>query len=209
MKAKIKQFKEIWNNKIYHSIIILGFYAIFFLFIFLFLSFNKTQPKVYEKNIDSLSLYENMKSYDYKLSYTKDINKTVTGTYCNNNYYFVIDSDIYKYSNNMLYKNNTTINRNDLFLDILRFNNTDIYNLIKKSILNETITYSNYKKQIYTITSNEYYNWYNNTTSNLENILITLTIEKNYITKIELEKTNDFKLEIVYENINQVKKVDE
>ena len=109
----------------------------------------------------------------------------------------------------MLYKNNTTINRNDLFLDILRFNNTDIYNLIKKSILNETITYSNYKKQIYTITSNEYYNWYNNTTSNLENILITLTIEKNYITKIELEKTNDFKLEIVYENINQVKKVDE
>lgn len=209
MKAKIKQFKEIWNNKIYHSIIILGFYAIFFLFIFLFLSFNKTQPKVYEKNIDLLSLYENMKSYDYKLSYTKDINKTVTGTYYNNNYYFVIDSDIYKYSNNMLYKNNTAINRNDLFLDILRFNNTDIYNLIKKSILNETITYSNYKKQIYTITSNEYYNWYNNTTSNLENILITLTIEKNYITKIELEKTNDFKLEIVYENINQVKKVDE
>lgn len=63
-------FKEIWQNKRYRSLIILGLYGIFFIFVFMFLNNNQSEPlpeMVKEEPKTTLENYRDLNNYQFIL----------------------------------------------------------------------------------------------------------------------------------------------
>lgn len=201
----IKKVRESLKNPKTRSLTLLGFYAVFFIFVFIVLSGgNSTTPNyIPEENTTEVSNYE----YIYNIN-SNDIINTITGTLKNNEDVFNYNSLNYTKKDSIIYLNGveTII---DFDVDKYKYNNIEL--LIENSDYN-TI-YKESDKVIYNMSANEYFTLLNEQ-SNCSNIDCTIinvpiTVESNeYIYHVIIDLSNyygyKYQIEINYNNINKV-----
>lgn len=201
----IKKAIESLKNPKTRSLTLLGFYAVFFIFVFIVLSGgNSTTPNYeVEENTNGVSNYE----YIYNIN-NNDIINTITGTLKNNEDVFNYNSLNYIKKDGIVYLNGveTII---DFDVDKYKYNNIEL--LIENSDF-DTI-YKESDKVIYNMSANEYFALLNEQSncSNIDCMIINvpITVESSeYIYHVIIDLSNyygyKYQIEINYNNINQV-----
>jgi len=215
VKEYLNLFKELWKNKRYRSLIILGFYFIFIMFIVMGLKSTPSIPKVEEPVKTS---YESMNNYEYTYTITSNEVINIEGMryqdkeiilYKNDNKKYYYDEDgFYLVSDNQM--NRTSYILYDYSMKDLRPNR--INQLLLSSTLSHEMSYQNNEiKKEYKIAIKDYLRWLNGTFSSDDSIITIEVIEKDsLVNKITLDLTNynNTTLTINYFNHNKLTNIE-
>lgn len=219
----VKKFLEFWNTPRYRSLIILGLYFIFFMFVIATIRSqhqNNYTPSVTKKDV--LEEYRLLDNYQYKMTIESTDNKTLIGQVYKDKQVLTYNNENYYISYGKLYtKKDTYEEVTDTLLDfdIWRFTPIFITNLKEKGKLDATTEYADKSKaQTYLVPVSSFIDAYyqkdaevDSTLSNDIDTNIKLIIYQNdtKVIKVELDLTNvsDFDryfMTIEYEFENQI-----
>ena len=200
-----KKIREYLKDPKKKSLTMLGIYAIFFIFVFIFINTGNSSTPDYvpEDTTNEINNYE----YIYKINNNEIINE-ITGTYKNNEDSFNYNGLNYIKKENTIYLNNAPVTL-DFDIDRYKYNNIEL--LIENS--DSKTTYKESNKVIYNINVNKYYTLLNEVNNcniiDCTNIEIPITVESSgnidYVL-IDLSNYYGYKytIEINYNNINKV-----
>lgn len=210
IKAFYSKFKEIWNNKRYHALIILLLYFIFFAIVLSSISPSSNQSIISKT---SLEKYEIMNEYKYEVKITQNEDETyITGYKSEFEHKLTINDEYYKIINNLYYdsSDNLVDFKNIYGIDINDFEPKDIVQYINKGTLDSETKYtSGLVKKSYIIPTMDFLSIYASDIEEinpiLDNIIID-TYEDDSINKIQmdlssymnLKNVNKFIIEINY-----------
>lgn len=198
----VKKFLELWNTPRYRSLIILGLYFIFFVFVIATIRSgykNNTTTSVTKKDV--LEEYRLLDNYQYKMTIETDTNKTLIGQVYKDKQTFTYNNENYYISYGKVYIKNDTYEEIDMPLldfDVWRFTPTFITNLRLSGKLDATTEYADksisktYLVPIKVYRDNYYdIDYESGVVSDLEES-IKLTIYQNdtKVTKVELDLTS-------------------
>ena len=186
-----QKFKELWQNKKTHDIIVLGLWLIFIFIVILFAR-SMTPSNTYiteEKSPNDLS---NIRNYEFTY---KTNDKQFVGQYYDDSIIFYKDNQRYYYKNDLYLVDDNIILISNYDLDILKINTKMLNNLIS----NITPTNTNNIKQ-YIIPLDKFLNIYEIDTdidlseSTLYNVPLSIYYDNNEINKITLDLSNYYTL---------------
>ncbi len=209
---------KVFHNPKKKSLIYLALYVLFFLFAFAIINTSSNMGSSYNEleneksELSALDNYKNMNSYKYEITFTiNDMIDYVEGTYYNSTSLLTINGSKYYYENNLFYIiDGTSYHLSDVKYNILKFFNTNFYEILINSKLESSITYNDGTiENDYIIDSNYFYKYYFEQDSIYQNnITITVFEKDKYINKMILDLSNlniDIKkIEIEYSNINNI-----
>lgn len=213
----IKKVKEFLKDPKKKALTQLGIYAIFFIFVFIFI--NMGERRVNTPSIDEttspIEYYEKMTSYDYKVTYT-NIDKVdiIEGTYYNNTSLFTYNSLKYYYEDLLYVINNDSYILSNIEYDISKIFSKNLYSLFDDLKEESKTTYKDGKIVTnYTLDSNIIYNYLYNMESTYTNLVnVSITESNDIITNITIDLTNlDLylnKIEVEYSNINNIESLE-
>lgn len=238
-KKKVSKFKETYNkikqlydNRKYRALVILGFYVIFFLVIIVMINLSKTA--VNNSNYEEFTTTEKFKimnnyEYTYKIEKNlneeiiyynivgkRNINKEIFTVENDINTYYIEDGKIYIFQNS----NKEEID-NPLSINLLALRPNNLSDFLKNSTLKSTTNdyQNNTIKNTYLLPIKDFMKLYfNDETFDEENFISIITTEENnQIIKVEMDFTNinmneehiiDVnKLEFNYQNIGSVDEI--
>lgn len=194
----VQKFLEIWNNPRYRSLIILGLYAIFFIFVIAYIrSLNNNSMKV--EKVDTVQEYKSMDNYQYRATIKNEDVKTLIGkvdkqnqilTYNNSDYYIVNDK-IYT-------KEDKYIELEDKLLDfdIWKFNPKFISELLEKGEVNSKTEFTDgTNAKSYLVKVSDFIKLYfGDETEDDRFVNVTVYQSSTQITKVELDITNIYNM---------------
>lgn len=196
----------------------LGVWAIFFVFVFMFLNSGSDTPVVNTSVDDTktaIETYSDMKGYTYKVTYTNlDKIDIIEGTFYNNTSLFTFNNIKYYYENSLY-----IIDNDSYYLGNIEYNISKIFNSNLKTIINELVEESKttYKDGTivtnYTIDSNKVYKYlYEVESVYTNNINVSITEKDNIVTNVVFDLTNLglnlTKIEVEYSNINNIESLE-
>ena len=213
----IKEIRENLKDPKKKAITQLALYGIFFIIVFLLIGGDRdvspTSPVV--KKESAVEVYNNMRSYNYKITYTTftkvDI---VEGAYYNgkslfsyNNFNYYYDDSIYKIDNDTYYLENIEYNIAKMF-------NTNLSSIFEKLEEESKTTYkdgivvTNYK-----IKADIVYNYLTGMESNYASYTrVSITEEDDIIIKISINMVEQglalSMIEVEYSNINNIESLE-
>ncbi len=190
----ISKIIEIWKNRRYRGLIILGFWFVFFFFVIMLLRVSVKNQENFEASIKTIpEILENIKNYEFSYEITNDdINYNINGLYIDNETLFIYNENTYFIKDKIYIVNNEQLQEveNPIEIDISKLNIENIYNLIKdKEKLYETKE-SGIKSTVYKISINEF------------SKLFGLDIESEDFIEITIE-TKDNSYESIYMDLTQ------
>jgi len=232
-KENYNKIKKLYDNRRYRALVILGFYAIFFIIVIAMINMSKTE--VINKDYEELTTLEkfgkiNNYEYTYKIEQTIDgeiIHHNIDGKRNINKEIFTIENNMNTYyiDNNEIYvvrDNNKEKVDNPLNINIWAFQPNNISDFLKSSVLQSTTTdyQNNTIENTYALPLRYFVKFYFNYEMEDEERFVSIIVtEKNdNIIKIEMDFTNidmsndynifDYnKLEFNYKNIGNVEKI--
>lgn len=209
----IKEIKEFLKDPKKKALTQLGIYAVFFLFVFIFISTGEKRINVPSESIpdNPIEYYENMSSYDYKVTYTNiDKVDVIDGTYYNNTSLFTYNSLKYYYEDLLYVIDNDLYTLVNIEYDISKIFSKNLYSLFNDLKEESKTTYKDGKVVTnYTLDSNKIYNYLYDGENSYDNLIsINITENNDIITNITIDLTNLglylSKIEIEYNNINNI-----
>ena len=208
----IKELKEMFKNPKKKSLVQLGLYAIFFIFVAILLRGADNKPtKIIEEQKSPIEFYEDMKSYNYKVTYTNiDKVDVIDGTYVDNTSLFNFNNFKYYYEEDLYIIDNDSYYLMDIEYNISKIFNNNLINIIEDLEEESKTTYKDGTIVTnYTIESNKLYNYLFDLESNYDNkCTITITENENEIYNIIIDTTNLglnlTKIEVEYSNMDMI-----
>lgn len=191
----VSKILEIWKNRRYRGLIILGLWFIFFFFVIMLLRVsarnNQNTPQQTIKTVPNI--LENIKNYEFQYDITQDdITYSINGSYIDDETLFTYNENTYFIKDKIYIVNNEELQEveNPIEIDISKLNIENIYNLIKdKDKLYETEE-SGIKTTVYKISINEF------------SKLFGIDIESEDFIEINIE-TKDNSYESIYMDLTQ------
>jgi len=213
----IKEIKEFLKDPKKKALMQLGIYAIFFILVFIFISTGEKHinvPSVSSPDTP-IEYYENMSSYDYKVTYS-NIDKVdiIEGTYYNNTSLFTYNNLKYYYENLLYVIDNDSYTLASIEYDISKIFNKNLYSIFNDLKEESKTTYKDGKVVTnYTLDSNKIYNYLFDEESNYNNLVnVSITENNDTITTITFDLINLGitlnKIEIEYSNFNNIESLD-
>ena len=207
-----KNIRENLKDPKKKSLMLLGFYALFFVFVFLVLKLSGTTSEVYDEKIEStFDNFKNMNSYNFKINYYKqDSVDTVDGTYYKDKALIDYNSLKYYYEDNYYLIDNDSYYLSDIPYIVDKFFNKNFYSILDKLVEESKTTYKDGKiETVYTLDSNYIYNYLYGLDGLYESsVKIRITEINKTVTNISLDLTNlmtdIIKIDIEYSNINTI-----
>ena len=208
----IKELKEMFKNPKKKALAQLGFYAIFFIFVAILLRGADNKPtKIIEEQKSPVEFYEDMKSYNYKVTYTNfDKVDVIEGTYVDNISLFDFNNFKYYYEEDLYIIDNDSYYLMDIEYNISKIFNNNLINIIEKLEEESKTTYKDGTiVTTYTIDSNKVYNYLFELESNYDNkCTIAITENENEIYNIVIDINNLglnlTKIEVEYSYMNMI-----
>ena len=208
----IKELKEMLKNPKKKALVQLCLYAIFFIFVAILLRGADNKPtKIIEEQKSPIEFYEDMESYNYKVTYTNfDKVDTIDGTYVDNISIFDFNNFKYYYEEDLYIIDNDSYYLMDIEYNISKIFNNNLINIIEDLEEESKTTYKDGTIVTnYTIDSNELYNYLFDLEYNYDNkCTITITENENEIYNIIIDTTNLglnlTKIEVEYSNMNMI-----
>lgn len=212
-----RSIKEGLKDPKKRSLTLLGIYAIFFIFVFIFISSAPSNPTPKLPVDDNNEVDNNdtgkVDSYEYSYKIGNDI--TVTGIHKLNEDVFTYNDINYYKKDNVIYLNDSVVENFEF--DINKFSYDSMNELIKESEFEqETIYKDGNKKTSYNINVQKYFTFLNeeNLCDNVDCSYIFASIEvdtKDYINSIIIDLSDyygyEYKIEINYSNINNIEEI--
>ena len=206
------KIKENFKNPKKKSLTMLGIYAVFFIFVFIFINAGNSSTSNYteyieEEKTDKILNYE----YVYKINNNEIINEII-GTYKDNEDTFNYNGLNYTKKDGIIYLNNTQIDNLDFDIDRYKYDKIEL--LIENS--DSKTTYKDSNKTVYNINIDKYFKLLNEINNceliDCTIIEIPITVESdNYINHIIIDLSNyygyKYNIEINYNNINSIEKI--
>ena len=208
----IKELKEMFKNPKKKALAQLGFYAIFFIFVAILLRGADNKPtKIIEEQKSPVEFYEDMKSYNYKVTYTNiDKVDVIDGTYVDNISLFTFNNFKYYYEEDLYIIDNDSYYLMDIEYNISKIFNNNLINIIEDLEEESKTTYKDGTiVTTYTIDSNKVYNYLFELESNYDNkCTIAITENENEIYNIVIDINNLglnlTKIEVEYSYMNMI-----
>ena len=208
----IKELKEMLKNPKKKALVQLGIYAIFFIFVAILLRGTDNKPtKIIEEQKSPIEFYEDMESYNYKVTYTNiDKVDTIDGIYVDNISIFNFNNFKYYYEEDLYIIDNDSYYLMDIEYNISKIFNNNLINIIEDLEEESKTTYKDGTIVTnYTIDSNELYNYLFDLEYNYDNkCTITITENENEIYNIIIDLTNLglnlTKIEVEYSNMDMI-----
>ena len=214
----IKKIKEALKDPKKRSLTQLGLWLIFFIFVFAVLSSAETPSidiPVVEDSKTSLEVYQEMKGYTYKVTYTNiDKIDIIEGTYYNNTSLFNFNTLKYYYDNSLYVIDNDSYYLSNIEYDITKIFNNNFKDIISKLEEQSKTAYKDGTVTTnYTILTSDIYNYLYGVESTYTTYTnISITERENIITDIMIDLNNiDLnlkKIEIQYSNIDNIKSLE-
>ena len=159
----IKNMREALKDPKKKALTQLGLYAIFFAFVFILVGISKNVPsnQIIDEYKTSKEVYEDMISYDYKVTYTNiDKIDIIEGTYYNNASLFTYNNLKYYYEDSLYAINSDSYSLANIEYNILKIFNNNLYNIFNDL---EEVSKTTYKDGMvvtnYTANSNKIYSY--------------------------------------------------
>ena len=208
----IKELKEMFKNPKKKALAQLGFYLIFFIFVAILLRGADNKPtKIIEEQKSPVKFYEDMKSYNYKVTYTNiDKVDVIDGTYVDNISLFTFNNFKYYYEEDLYIIDNDSYYLMDIEYNISKIFNNNLINIIEELEEESKTTYKDGTiVTTYTIDSNKVYNYLFELESNYDNkCTIAITENENKIYNIVIDINNLglnlTKIEVEYSYMNMI-----
>ena len=208
----IKELKEMLKNPKKKALVQLGLYAIFFIFVAILLRGVDNKPtKIIEEQKSPVEFYEDMESYNYKVTYTNiDKVDVIDGTYVDNTSLFNFNNFKYYYEEDLYIIDNDSYYLMDIEYNISKIFNNNLINIIEDLEEESKTTYKDGTiVTTYTIDSNKVYNYLFDLEYNYDNkCTITITENENEIYNIIIDLTNLglnlTKIEVEYSYMNMI-----
>lgn len=208
----IKELKEMFKNPKKKALAQLGFYLIFFIFVAILLRGADNKPtKIIEEQKSPVKFYEDMKSYNYKVTYTNiDKVDVIDGTYVDNISLFTFNNFKYYYEEDLYIIDNDSYYLMDIEYNISKIFNNNLINIIEDLEEESKTTYKDGTiVTTYTIDSNKVYNYLFELESNYDNkCTIAITENENEIYNIVIDINNLglnlTKIEVEYSYMNMI-----
>ena len=208
----IKELKEMLKNPKKKALVQLGLYAIFFIFVAILLRGADNKPtKIIEEQKSPIEFYEDMESYNYKVTYTNiDKVDTIDGIYVDNISIFNFNNFKYYYEEDLYIIDNDSYYLMDIEYNISKIFNNNLINIIEDLEEESKTTYKDGTIVTnYTIDSNELYNYLFDLEYNYDNkCTITITENENEIYNIVIDINNLglnlTKIEVEYSNMDMI-----
>ena len=209
----IKSIKENLKDPKKKALTQLGLYVIFFVFVAIVLRMpnNNTEIKVTEESKTPIEYYENMTSYNYKVTYTNiDKVDVIEGIYYNNTSLFTFNNIKYYYDKSLY-----IIDNDSYYLGNIEYNVSKIFNKNFNNIIEELeeVSKTTYKDGTivtnYKIDATKIYDYLYEQDSFYEGIVnIDITENQNEIHNIKIDLTNLglnlTNIEVEYSYLNQI-----
>ena len=209
----LRKVRESLKDPKKRSLTILGFYFIFFIFVFAFLNTAERPATIQSDNQEKTPIdhYSNMKGYNYKITYT-NINKVdvIEGSYYDNKSIFTYNNMKYYFEDSLYVIDNDTYYLGSIEYDVAKiFSNN--FNTIINNLEEESKT--TYKDGTiitnYTVDSNMIYNYLYGLDSTYNNLVsVSITEKENEIHNIVIDLTNLglnlTKIEVKYSYLNEI-----
>lgn len=226
------KIKELYNNRKYRALIILGGYAIFFLVVIMMINLSKTEVSGTDfKELTTIEKFKEINNYEYTYKVEKTLNDEIV--YCNimgrrniNKEIFNIENDTNTYyienGETYIVQDNNKEKMNDsICINLLVLQPSNISNFLQSSTLQTTTTnhQNNTILNTYSLPLKDFIKlyFYEEIDDEENFVSIITTEENNNIIKIEMDFTNigiyeeytiDFdKLEFNYQNIGKVEEI--
>ena len=208
----IKELKEMLKNPKKKALVQLGLYAIFFIFVAILLRGADNKPtKIIEEQKSPIEFYEDMESYNYKVTYTNiDKVDTIDGIYVDNISIFNFNNFKYYYEEDLYIIDNDSYYLMDIEYNISKIFNNNLINIIEDLEEESKTTYKDGTIVTnYTIDSNKLYNYLFDLEYNYDNkCTITITENENEIYNIVIDINNLglnlTKIEVEYSYMNMI-----
>lgn len=208
----IKELKEMLKNPKKKALVQLGIYAIFFIFVAILLRGTDNKPtKIIEEQKSPIEFYEDMESYNYKVTYTNiDKVDTIDGIYVDNISIFNFNNFKYYYEEDLYIIDNDSYYLMDIEYNISKIFNNNLINIIEDLEEESKTTYKDGTIVTnYTIDSNKLYNYLFDLEYNYDNkCTITITENENEIYNIIIDATNLglnlTNIEVEYSNMDMI-----
>lgn len=161
----MKKFKELWHNKRYHALMVLGLYLVFFIFVFIFIS-SMNDSKRYDKLLnDKVGLEYFAEIKNYTIYVIGDVN-------------FKVDKEHIYYLDEVYTTSNMPLELQKYYFD---FNPKLIYQMIAKATLEST----NYLEKVdnYVLKKDGFFELTNH---DIDNDVVIKVYKEEKIKKVEL-----------------------
>lgn len=211
----INNIKEGLGNPKKKSLVMLGIYLVFFIFVFAVIGgSNEPTPIINEikEEKSTIENYKDMNSYEYKATFIENgLTNVIEGTYFNNTSLLNYNGLKYYYENDLMY----LIDNDSYYLSSINYNVSKLFNKnlnILFDKLNEQYKteYTDGTKEInYNLLLKEFYSYYYNQLIESDVIINVKVKEKdNFIQLISIDLSSASlpitKVEIEYLNINNI-----
>lgn len=232
IKSFFRTFKEAWDNPRLRAIITLGFYVVFFLFVFIYIfvmeSIGQNSGIKSLQEADPFMAYQSMKSYEYTYDITStdgvnSLNHKILGVHTENLDSFSINNYKFYIQDNVIYSKIEGVQITDILpIDLMMLTPSNLSNYFVNDYLTNKTTYENgdMKAEFSIPVYNFNIAFLQGTLLDNPNyVIITVYIEDNHIQRLsinldELMKLVDvtiqnYTIDITYNNINNIKSVEE
>lgn len=209
----IKKTKEFLKDPKKKSLTQLAIYGLFFIFVFILInsSENVVDTPIVEEQQTPIEYYDDMTSYDYKITYTNiDRVDVIEGTYYNNTSLFNYNNLKYYYEDMLYVINNDSYTLSNIEYDVSKMFNKNLHTIFNSLNEESKTTYKDGKVITnYTLDSNIIYKYlYNMESTYIDLVSVSMTENNNIITNITIDLTNLGlslnKIEVDYSNINNI-----
>jgi hypothetical protein len=213
----IKKIREFLKDPKKKALTQLGLYGVFFIFVFILInsSSNSVNTPIINEPKTPVEYYEDMTSYDYKVTYTNiDKIDVIEGTYYNNTSLFTYNNLKYYYEDMLYVINNDSYILSNIEYDVSKIFNNNLHTIFDNLNEESKTTYKDGKVVTnYTLDSNIIHNYLYNIESTYTNLIsVSITENNDIITNITFDLTNLGlylnKIEVEYNNINNIESLD-
>lgn len=207
----LRKVRESLKDPKKRSLTILGFYFIFFIFVFAFLNTAERPATIQSDNKTPIDHYSNMKGYNYKITYT-NINKVdvIEGSYYDNKSIFTYNNMKYYFEDSLYVIDNDTYYLGSIEYDVAKIFSNNFSTIINNLEEESKTTYKDGTIITnYTVDSNMIYNYLYGLDSTYNNLVsVSITEKENEIHNIVIDLTNLglnlTKIEVEYSYLNEV-----
>ena len=213
----IKKTREFLKDPKKKALTQLGIYGVFFIFVFILInsSGNRVNTPIIEDSKTPIEYYEDMTSYDYKVTYTNiDKIDVIEGTYYNNTTLFTYNNLKYYYEDMLYVINNDSYILSNIEYDVSKIFNNNLHTIFDNLNEESKTTYKDGKVVTnYTLDSNIIHNYLYNIESTYTNLIsVSITENNDIITNVTFDLANLGlylnKIEVEYNNINNIESLD-